>query len=376
MGLCFSGVQSLHSSRLNRPHYPGASDIHGSNFEFSETTTATEIRKSQFNVRETIYSDCSPLPFSHGQILKWPELKVFSFEELKSATGNFKSDRLLGEGGFGRVYKAWLDENTLTPAKPGSGVEVAIKMFKPGGTQGFAQWQSEVNVLGKLSHPNVVRLLGYCWDEDQFLLVYEFMPNGSFYYHLSERNHEPLSWNTRLKIIIGAARGLSFLHANENKIIFRDFKSSNILLDRNYNAKIADFGLARLGPSEGESHVSTKVVGTLGYLDPEYYLTGQVNVKSDVYGFGVVLLEILTGMKAHDTRRPTGQQNLVRWSKPCLSSEKKLKTIMDGKIEGQYSPKAALQAAQLALKCLEDDSNQRPSMKEVLEGLEAIEDNH
>ncbi|XP_014507703.1 probable serine/threonine-protein kinase CST isoform X2 [Vigna radiata var. radiata] len=322
MGLCFSGVQSLHSSRLNRPHYPGASDIHGSNFEFSETTTATEIRKSQFNVRETIYSDCSPLPFSHGQILKWPELKVFSFEELKSATGNFKSDRLLGEGGFGRVYKAWLDENTLTPAKPGSGVEVAIKMFKPGG------------------------------------------------------NHEPLSWNTRLKIIIGAARGLSFLHANENKIIFRDFKSSNILLDRNYNAKIADFGLARLGPSEGESHVSTKVVGTLGYLDPEYYLTGQVNVKSDVYGFGVVLLEILTGMKAHDTRRPTGQQNLVRWSKPCLSSEKKLKTIMDGKIEGQYSPKAALQAAQLALKCLEDDSNQRPSMKEVLEGLEAIEDNH
>ncbi|BAT75308.1 hypothetical protein VIGAN_01314900 [Vigna angularis var. angularis] len=375
MGLCFSVAPSLQYSSLNRPHYPGSSDIHGSSVEFSETITTTDIRKSQFSVRETIYSDCSPIPFNHRQLLKWPELKVFSFKELKSATGNFKSDRLVGEGGFGRVYKGWLDENTLTPAKPGSGVEVAIKMFKPEGSQGFAQWQSEVNVLGRLSHPNVVRLLGYCWDEDQFLLVYEFMPNGSFHYHLFERNHEPLSWNTRLKIIIGAARGLAFLHANENKVIFRDFKSSNILLDGNYNAKIADFGLATLGPSEGQSHKTTCIGGTCGYIAPEYMTTGDLYVKSDVYAFGVVLLEILTGMRVHDRIRSTGQHNLVEWSKPCLSFEIKLKTIMDGKIEGQYSPKAALQAAQLALKCLEHDPYQRPSMEEVLEGLEAIEDN-
>ncbi|BAT75307.1 hypothetical protein VIGAN_01314800 [Vigna angularis var. angularis] len=360
MGLCFSVAPSLQYSSLNRPHYPGSSDIHGSSVEFSETITTTDIRKSQFSVRETIYSDCSPIPFNHRQLLKWPELKVFSFKELKSATGNFKSNRLVGRGGFGRVYKGWLDDNTLTPAKPGSGVEVAIKMFNPEGSQGFAQWQSEVNVLGRLSHPNVVRLLGYCWDEDQFLLVYEFMPNGSFHYHLFERNHEPLSWNTRLKIIIGAARGLAFLHANENK---------------NYNAKIADFGVATLGPSEGQSHVSTSIKGTYGYIAPEYMTTGDLYVKSDVYAFGVVLLEILTGMRAHDTIRSTGQRNLVEWSKPCLSSEIKLKTIMDGKIEGQYSPKAALQAAQLALKCLEHDPYQRPSMEEVLEGLEAIEDN-
>ncbi|XP_047154241.1 probable serine/threonine-protein kinase PIX13 [Vigna umbellata] len=146
-------------------------------------------------------------------------------------------------------------------------------------------------------------------------------------------------------------------------------------MERIFNAKIADFGFAKELPGE-DSHVITRTMGTRGYIAPEYALMGHLSVKCDVYGFGVVLLEILTGMRALDKRRPTGQQNLVKWSKPCLSSEKKLKTIIDGKIEGQYSPKAALQAAQLALKCLEGDPHQRPSMEEVLEGLEAIEDNH
>ncbi|WVZ23629.1 hypothetical protein V8G54_002173 [Vigna mungo] len=339
----------------------GASDIHGRNVEFTETTTTTEIRKSQFSVRETIYSDFSPLPFPDGQILKWPELKVFSFEELKSATRNFRTNRLIGE-------------EHPHPANPGSGIEVAIQKIND---QGFSEWQSEVNFLGRLSHPNVIRLLGYCWDEDKFLLVYEFMPNGSLECHLFKTgNMEPLSWNTRLKIAKGAARGLAFLHATENKIIFRDFKTSNILLDENYDAKISDFCIAKLGPSEGQSHVTTSIMGTYDYAAPEHIATGDLYVKSDVYGFGVVLLEILTGMRAFDPRRPTGQQNLVEWTKPCLSSKKKLKTIMDGKIEGQYSLKAALQAAQLALKCLEHDPKQRPSMKEVLEGLEAIETLH
>ncbi|WVZ25466.1 hypothetical protein V8G54_004010 [Vigna mungo] len=335
------------------PLFSGASDIHGSNFEFSETTTANKIRKSQFSVRETIYSDCSPLPFTHGQILKWPELKVFSFEELKSATGNFRTNRLLGEGG------------TLTPANPGSGIEVAIKKIND---------LRVFRVAGRLSHPNVIRLLGYCWDEDKFLLVYEFMPNGSLECHLFKiGNMEPLYWNTRLKIAKGAARGLAFLHATENKVIFRDFNTSNIL-DENYDAKISDFGIAKLGLSEGQSHETTMIVGTFGYVAPEYMLTGDLYVKSDVYAFGVVLLEMLTGMRVIDVRRPTGQENLVEWTKPCLSSGKKLKSIMDGSIKDQISPKAALESAQLILECLEHDPKQRPSMEEVLKRLDVIDD--
>ncbi|KAH1206144.1 putative serine/threonine-protein kinase PIX13 [Glycine max] len=273
---------------------------------------------------------------------------------------------------------------------------VAIKWLNPESTQGFGEWQTELN-MRRLSHPNLVNLLGYCWDDDELLLVYEFMPKGSLDNYLFKRNRnlELLSWNTRLKIAIGAARGLAFLHASENNVIHRDFKSSNILLDGNYNPKISDFGLAtlgpsegqshnynpkisdlgleKLGPSEGQSHVTTRVMGTYGYTAPEYMAEGHLYVKSDVYGFGVVLLEILTGMRAFDPKRPTGQHNLVLWTKPLLSSKKKLKKIMDTKIEGQYSLEAAWQAAQLTLKCLKSVPEERPSMKDVVEALEAIE---
>ncbi|AET03604.2 Serine/Threonine-kinase Cx32, related protein [Medicago truncatula] len=345
---------------------------------FSATTSSAG--RSQFSeVASGSIDDTTdgslPFPSPNGQILERPNLKVFSFIELKAATKSFKSDTLLGEGGFGKVYKGWLDEKTLSPTKAGSGMVVAIKKLNSESTQGFQEWQSEVNFLGRLSHPNLVKLLGYCWDDDELLLVYEFMPKGSLENHLFRRNPniEPLSWNTRIKIAIGAARGLAFLHDSADQVIYRDFKASNILLDGSYIAKISDFGLAKLGPSGGQSHVTTRVMGTYGYAAPEYIATGHLYVKSDVYGFGVVLLEILTAMRALDTKRPTGQQNLVEWVKPFLSNKKKLKGIMDGRIEGQYSPKAAVQAAALSLKCLENDPKQRPSMKEVLESLEVIE---
>ncbi|XP_020239309.1 probable serine/threonine-protein kinase PIX13 [Cajanus cajan] len=244
------------------------------------------------------------------------KLKVFSYADLKSATKNFRHDTVVGEGGFGIVYKGWLDEKTLTPVRAGFGKVVAIKKLKPDSMQGILEWQSEVYFLGMLSHPNLVKLLGYCRDDDdKLLLVYEFMPKGSLNNHLFRRNPnlEPLSWNTRLKIAIGAARALAFLHASEKQVIYRDFKASHILLDRNYNAKISDFGLAKLGPYEGQSHVTTRVMGTSGYAAPEYVATGHLYVKSDVYGFGVVLLEMLTSMRAIDANRPTGQHNLVEF---------------------------------------------------------------
>ncbi|XP_028094303.1 probable serine/threonine-protein kinase PIX13 [Camellia sinensis] len=152
-----------------------------------------------------------------------------------------------------------------------------------------------------------------------------------------------------------------------------DFKASNILLDGNYNAKISDFGLAKLGPSGGESHVTTRVMGTYGYAAPEYVATGHLYVKSDVYDFSVVLLEMLTGLRALDSKRPSGQHNLIDWTKPFLSNKRKLKSIMDVRIEGQYSSKAALIAAQLTIQCLESEPRKRPPMKEVVDILERIE---
>ncbi|KAI5582056.1 hypothetical protein POPTR_007G062700v4 [Populus trichocarpa] len=381
MGNClrslFNDPSTPSSIANNDPATSGTSKINYSNttIDFSATSGSTAC-KSQFSEAVSHDEGNEATNNPNGQILESPNLKEFTFADLKSTTKNFKSDTLLGEGGFGKVYKGWIDERTYAPSKSGSGMVVAIKKLNPESVQGFQEWQSEVNFLGRLSHPNLVKLLGYCWEDKELLLVYEFMQKGSLENHLFRKNPniEPLSWDIRLKIAVGAARGLTFLHTSDKKVIYRDFKASNILLDGNYNAKISDFGLAKLGPSGGESHVTTRVMGTYGYAAPEYIATGHLYVKSDVYGFGVVLLEMLSGRRALDTKRPTGQQNLIEWLKPLLSQKKKLKTtIMDARIEGQYSSKAMVQAAQLTLKCLEADPKNRPSMKEVLEVLEQIE---
>ncbi|XP_022751539.1 probable serine/threonine-protein kinase PIX13 [Durio zibethinus] len=373
MGNCWgsSDRDNSHCHRsTNIPTTPGTSNNCSNNLEFSATSSASNCRSQFSEAVSEIVEEGSP----DGRILETPDLKVFTFAELKTATKNFKGDTLLGEGGFGKVYKGWVDEKTLTPSKIGSGMIVAIKKLKHESIQGFEEWQSEVNFLGRLSHPYLVKLLGYCWEDEELLLVYEFMQKGSLESHLFRRNPaiQPLSWELRLKIAIGAAKGLAFLHTSE-KVIYRDFKASNILLDGNYNAKISDFGLAKLGPAGAESHVTTRVMGTYGYAAPEYIATGHLYVKSDVYGFGVVLLEMMTGLRAFDTKRPDGQQNLVDWLKPTLSQKRKLKTIMDARIEGQYLSKAAIQSAELTLKCLEHDPKNRPSMKQVVEALERIE---
>ncbi|KAF3953369.1 hypothetical protein CMV_021183 [Castanea mollissima] len=302
-----------------------------------------------------------------------PNLKGFSFTDLKTATKNFKPDSVLSEGDFGKVFKGWVHKKTLAPSNSCTGMAVAIKKWNPESMQGFQEWKSEVCFLGRLSHPNLIRLLGYCQEDKELLLVYEFMSKGSLDNHLFRGSNEPLSWNIRLKIIVGAARGLAFLHSSEKKVIYRDFKTMNILLDGNYNAKISNFGLAILGPSGADSHVTMRVVGTYGYAAPEYIAKGHLYVKSDVYGFGVVLLEMLTGMQVVDAIRPCGEQNLVEWLKPSLSNIRKLKSIMDIRMEGQYSIEAALLAVQLTLKCLESEPKNRPAMKEVVETLERIE---
>ncbi|KAG6763249.1 hypothetical protein POTOM_033789 [Populus tomentosa] len=359
----------------------------------SGVSNATSSRGSNISAHSRFSAGSGDEKFPNGQILPAPNLRIFSFAELKVATRNFKPDTLLGEGGFGQVYKGWLDEKA--PGRIGSGTIIAVKRLKSESLQGFEEWQSEVNFLGRLSHPHLVRLIGYCWEVKELLLVYEFMQKGSLENHLFGRGSavQPLPWDTRLKIAIGAARGLAFLHTSDKQVIYRDFKASNILLDGAYTAKLSDFGLAKLGPSASQSHVTTRVMGTYGYAAPEYVATGNplglqlvsagrlfcgptqwhLYVKSDVYGFGVVLVEILTGLRALDTSRPSERQSLVDWIKPYLSDKRKLKSIMDSHLEGRYPSKAALQIAQLALKCLESEHKHRPHMKQVVETLERIE---
>ncbi|XP_062150977.1 probable serine/threonine-protein kinase PIX13 [Alnus glutinosa] len=300
-----------------------------------------------------------------------PNLKIFKLAELKRATQNFRPDTVLGEGGFGRVFKVWVDETTYAPSKVVVGIAVAVKKSNPDSPQGLKEWLAEVKFLGKFSHPNLVKLLGYCWEDKEFILVYEYMQKGSLDNHLFRKGSpEPLSWDTRLKIAIGATRGLSFLHTSEKSVIYRDFKSANILLDRDYNVKLSDIGLAKLGPTNGHSHVTTNVMGTYGYVAPEYVETGHLYIQSDVYSFGVVLLEMLTGLRAHDLNRPI--QNLVLYAKPSLSHKNKLKKIMDSRLGELYPLEGACQVAQLILRCVESNPKSRPSMEQVLEELENI----
>ncbi|KAK9922801.1 hypothetical protein M0R45_031247 [Rubus argutus] len=248
---------------------------------FSEATTSTSRSKDDQSI--------------DGHISLTSNLRVFSYEELNNATRNFRSDSMIGEGRFGRVFKGWLDEKTLAPSKPGTGMFVAIKKLN----HLLSLALSEVNFLRRHSHPNLVKLLGYCREENEKLLVFEYMQKGSLENHLFRINPniEPLSWDSRIKIAIGAARGLAFLHSLDNQVIYRDFKASNILIDLSYNAKISDFGLAKLGSTGGDSLVSTRVMETYRYVVPEYAATGHLYVESDVYGFGVVLLEMLTGLR-------------------------------------------------------------------------------
>ncbi|KAL8060078.1 hypothetical protein ABFX02_02G000700 [Erythranthe guttata] len=366
MGTCFSSAAASAS----------VDQTPSSSVTISQKTTTNTSSSSSSGTNSTVsgnsrFSAASGTDFAgSGQMIPHPNLRVFSFSELKTATRNFRSDTVLGEGGFGKVYKGWLDPKSST-----SGSVIAVKKLNSESMQGFDEWQSEVNFLGRLSHQNLVKLLGYCWEDKELLLVYEFMQKGSLENHLFGRGSavQPLPWNIRLKILIGAAHGLAFLHASDGNVIYRDFKASNILLDGSYHAKISDFGLAKMGPTASRSHVTTQVIGTYGYAAPEYVATGHLYVKSDVYGFGVVLVEMLTGLRALDTNRPSGQHSLVDWIKPHLCERRKLKNIMDSRLEGRYPSKSALHIAQLALTCLESEPKNRPSMQEIVEALERIE---
>ncbi|KAK4483989.1 hypothetical protein RD792_011202 [Penstemon davidsonii] len=289
----------------------------------------------------------------------------FTFKELAIVTQNFRESNLIGEGGFGSVYKGRLE----------SGLVVAVKQLNLDGFQGNQEFIVEVLMLSLLHHPNLVNLIGYCADGAQRLLVYEFMPMGSLENHLFdlEPGQKPLNWSTRLKIAAGAARGIEYLHCKANPpVIYRDLKSSNLLLDSDFTVKLSDFGLAKLGPVGDKTHVSTRVMGTYGYCAPEYAMSGKLTLKSDIYSFGVVLLEIITGRKAIDFSRKPGEQNLVVWSRPYLKDQRKYVELVDPLLEGRFSAKSLQHAIAITSMCLQEKANFRPPISDIVMALDYL----
>ncbi|RDX93391.1 putative serine/threonine-protein kinase PBL21, partial [Mucuna pruriens] len=296
----------------------------------------------------------------------------FGFRELAAATRGFKEVNLIGEGGFGRVYKGRLSTGE---ANFGHFNLVAVKQLSHDGRQGFQEFVTEVLMLSLHHHSNLVKLIGYCTDGDQRLLVYEYMPMGSLEDHLFDPNQdkEPLSWGVRMKIAVGAARGLEYLHCKTDPpVIYRDLKSANILLDNEFNPKLSDFGLAKLGPVGDNTHVSTRVMGTYGYCAPEYAMSGKLTLKSDIYSFGVVLLELITGRRAIDAAKKPGEQNLISWSRPFFSDKRKFVDMVDPLLQGNFPLRCLHQAIAITAMCLQEQPKFRPFIGDIVVALEYL----
>ncbi|KAH9300636.1 hypothetical protein KI387_012219, partial [Taxus chinensis] len=311
-------------------------------------SSSGETTSSQFSGSKQLLPPPSP-PFSMGL-----SRTVFTYEELETATNGFSRTNLLGQGGFGYVYKGILT----------GGQTVAVKQLKVGGSQGEREFQAEVEIISRVHHRHLVSLVGYCIAGTQRLLVYEFVSNDTLEFHLHGKGQPIMDWPTRMKIAMGAARGLAYLHEDcYPKIIHRDIKASNILLDSNFEAKVADFGLAKLA-SDGLTHVSTRVMGTFGYLAPEYASSGKLTDKSDVFSFGVMLLELITGRRPVDTNPTFTDDSLVDWARPLLTralEDGNLNDLVDPRLRN-YNADEMMRLVASAASCVRYSARRRPRM--------------
>ncbi|KAK2969151.1 hypothetical protein RJ640_026785 [Escallonia rubra] len=311
-------------------------------------------------------SDCDGSPSTSSS-----SCRRFSLADIQSATDDFADELVIGQGGFGKVYKGAVTDGEI--------MTVAVKRLNPRSRQGAREFRTEIEMLSRFRfrYRYLVSLIGYCEEPDEMILVYEYMPRGNFADHLhrSGKNYsEPLPWLRRLRICIDAARGLDYLHIGTSiqpdRAIHRDVKSSNILLDHNWDAKILDFGLSKLGPEDqAYSHVSTEVKGTFGYLDREYYLTRRLTRKSDVYAFGVVMLEALCGRPAVDLSGDEEQWGLAGWTQYCIG-EGTVDEIIDPSVKEEIKQDCLMDFVQIAVECLRNFPRKRPTMAEILVRLE------
>ncbi|XP_010437608.1 PREDICTED: probable receptor-like serine/threonine-protein kinase At4g34500 [Camelina sativa] len=294
------------------------------------------------------------------EVMGWG--RWYSLKDLEIATRGFSDENVIGEGGYGVVYRADFFDGSVA----------AVKNLLNNKGQAEKEFKVEVEAIGKVRHKNLVGLMGYCADSVQRMLVYEYIDNGNLeqWLHGDVGPVSPLTWDIRMKIAIGTAKGLAYLHEGlEPKVVHRDVKSSNILLDRKWNAKVSDFGLAKLLGSE-TSYVTTRVMGTFGYVSPEYASTGMLNECSDVYSFGVLLMEMITGRSPVDYSRPPGEMNLVDWFKGMVASRRG-EEIIDPKIKTSPPPRALKRALLVCLRCIDLDASKRPKMGQIIHMLEA-----
>ncbi|URE18489.1 STYKc [Musa troglodytarum] len=346
-------------------------DKDGSCHSGDEGSSGTVAVHRQSSYRITAPSPLTGLPeFSY---LGWGHW--FTLRDLEIATNRFSKDNVLGEGGYGVVYRGQLINGTPVAVKKllNNLLKFTSWVFDDRG-QAEKEFRVEVEAIGHVRHKNLVRLLGYCVEGTQRMLVYEYVNNGNLeqWLHGAMRQRGSLTWEARIKILLGTAKALAYLHeAIEPKVVHRDIKSSNILIDDEFNAKISDFGLAKL-LGAGKSHITTRVMGTFGYVAPEYANTGLLNEKSDVYSFGVVLLEAITGRDPVDYGRPANEVNLVDWLKMMVGSRRS-EEVVDPSIETRPSTRALKRALLTALRCVDPDSEKRPKMGQVVRMLDSDE---
>ncbi|KAL7094578.1 hypothetical protein ACP275_11G112900 [Erythranthe tilingii] len=293
----------------------------------------------------------------------------FTYEEMSAATNGFSEENILGEGGFGCVYKGALVDGRV----------VAVKQLKVGGGQGEREFRAEVEIISRIHHRHLVSLVGYCISDHQRLLVYDYVPNNTLHYHLHAEGKPVMDWASRVKVAAGAARGLAYLHEDcQPRIIHRDIKSTNILLENNFEARVADFGLAKLALElDLYTHVSTRVMGTFGYLAPEYASTGKLTEKSDVYSFGVVLLELITGRKPVDSSQPLGDESLVEWARPLLTQAldaQNFGDVVDSKLEKNFVDIEMFRMIEAAAACIRHSASKRPKMSQIVRALDSLDE--